>query len=74
MDHGRINIEIRFKDGVASHQIQHINEEGEIQTLHLKGHGNKYFKNPELMGGNILETEYGYLCSSRQLNKEEIIK
>ena len=72
VNHGRINIEERCQDGKAIHQIWHMDVSGKIQKLNLKGHGNKYFKNPELIPSNIYKTEKGYLCSQRQLTKKEI--
>ena len=72
VNHGRINIEIRCEDGVAKHYVQHMDEEGDIQTLNLKGNGDEYFKYPELIPSNIVKTEKGYLCSQRQLTKKEI--
>ena len=71
VNHGRINIEVRCQDGMASHELQHMDEEGEIQTLKLKGDGDEYFKNPELIPSNIYVSEKGYLCSQRQLTKKE---
>ena len=71
VNHGRINIEIRCEDGVAGHYVQHMDEEGDIQTLNLKGNGDEYFKYPELIS-EITERENGYLCSQRQLTKKEI--
>tara|TARA_Y100001970_G_C13945302_1_gene705333 strand:+ start:205 stop:519 length:315 start_codon:yes stop_codon:yes gene_type:complete len=72
VNHGRINIEVRCQDGIASHELQHMDEEGDIQTLKLKGDGDEYFKNPELIPSNIWKSENGILCSSRQLTKKEI--
>ena len=72
VDHGRINIEERCQDGKAIHQIWHMDVRGKVQKLNLKGHGNKYFKNPELIPINIYKTEKGYLCSQRQLTGKEI--
>ena len=71
VNHGRINIEERCQDRMASHEIQHMDERGKIQTLKLKGDGNEYFKNPELIPSNIYVSEKGYLCSQRQLTKKE---
>jgi len=71
VNHGRINIEERCQDGKALHQIWHMDVRGKVQELILKGHGNKYFKNPELIPSNIYKSEKGYLCSQRQLTKEE---
>ena len=65
--HGRINIEERCQDGKAIHQIWHMDVRGKVQKLNLKGHGNKYFKNPELIPSDIYKSEKGYLCSQRQL-------
>jgi len=71
VNHGRINIEERCQDGKAEHQIWHMDERGKVQKLNLKGHGNKYFKNPELIPSDIYKSEKGYLCSQRQLTKKE---
>ena len=72
VNHGRINIEERCQDGKADHQIWHMDVNGKVQELNLKGHGNKYFKNPELIPSRIYKSERGYLCSQRQLTKKEI--
>ena len=72
VNHGRINIEERCQDGKAIHQIWHMDIRGKVQKLNLKGHKNKYFKNPELIPSNIYKTEKGYLCSQRQLTGKEI--
>ena len=72
VNHGRINIEERCQDGKAIHQIWHMDIRGKVQKLNLEGHGNKYFKNPELIPSNIYKTEKGYLCSQRQLTGKEI--
>ena len=69
---GRINIEERCQDGKADHQVWHMDVRGEIQKLNLKGQGDEYFKNPELIPSDIVKTEKGYLCSQRQLTKSEI--
>ena len=45
---------------------------GDIQKLNLKGQGDEYFKNPELIPSDIRKSEKGYLCSQRQLTKSEI--
>jgi len=71
VNHGRINIEERCQDGMASHKLQHMDERGKIQTLKLKGDGDEYFKNPELIPSGIYVSEKGYLCSQRQLTKKE---
>ena len=71
VNHGRINIEERCQDGKADHQIWHMDVSGKVQKLNLKGHGNKYFKNPELIPSDIYKSEKGYLCSQRQLTKNE---
>ena len=71
VNHGRINIEERCQDGKADHQIWHMDVSGKVQKLNLKGHGNKYFKNPELIPSNINKSEKGYLCSQRQLTRKE---
>ena len=68
---GRINIEERCHDGKADHQIWHMDVRGKVQKLNLKGHGNEYFKNPELIPSNLYKSEKGYLCSQRQLTKKE---
>ena len=68
---GRINIEERCHDGKADHQIWHMDVRGKVQKLDLKGHGNEYFKNPELIPSDIYKSEKGYLCSQRQLTKKE---
>tara|TARA_B000000609_G_C24004068_1_gene256532 strand:+ start:41 stop:355 length:315 start_codon:yes stop_codon:yes gene_type:complete len=68
---GRINIEERCQDGKAIHQIWHMDVSGKVQKLNLKGHGNKYFKNPELIPSDIYKSDKGYLCSQRQLTKKE---
>ena len=68
---GRINIEERCQDGKADHQVWHMDVRGEIQKLNLKGQGDEYFKNPELIPSNIRKSEKGYLCSQRQLTKKE---
>ena len=68
---GRINIEERCHDGKADHQIWHMDVKGKVQKLDLKGHGNEYFKNPELIPSEIYKSEKGYLCSQRQLTKKE---
>ena len=64
-------IEERCQDGKALHQIWHMDVSGKVQELNLKGHGNKYFKNPELIPSGIYKSEKGYLCSQRQLTKKE---
>ena len=69
---GRINIEERCQDGKAEHQVWHMDVRGEIQKLNLKGQGDEYFKNPELIPSDIRKSEKGYLCSQRQLTKSEI--
>ena len=69
---GRINIEERCQDGKADHQGWHMDVRGEIQKLTLKGQGDEYFKNPELIPSDIRKSEIGYLCSQRQLTKSEI--
>ena len=68
---GRINIEERCHDGKADHQIWHMDVRGKVQKVDLKGYGNEYFKNPELIPSNIYKSEKGYLCSQRQLTKKE---
>ena len=68
---GRINIGERCHDGKADHQIWHMDVKGKVQKLDLKGHGNEYFKNPELIPSDIYKSEKGYLCSQRQLTKKE---
>ena len=72
VNHGRINIEVRCQDGMASHELQHMDERGKIQTLKLKGDGDEYFKNPELIPSGIYVSKNGKLCSQRQLTKKEI--
>ena len=69
---GRINIEERCQDGKADHQVWHMDVRGKIQKLNLKGQGDEYFKNPELIPSDIRKSEKGYLCSQRQLTKSEI--
>ena len=71
VNHGRINIEERCQDGKADHQIWHMDVSGKVQKLNLKGHGYKYFKNPELIPSDIYKSEKGYLCSQRQLTIKE---
>jgi hypothetical protein len=71
VNHGRINIEERCQDGKADHQIWNMDVRGKVQKLNLKGHGNKYFKNPELIPSDIYKSQNGYLCSQRQLTKKE---
>ena len=71
VNHGRINIEERCQDGKAIHQIWHMDVSGKVQKLNLKGHGNKYFKYPELIPSDIYKSDKGYLCSQRQLTKKE---
>ena len=71
VNHGRINIEERCQDGKAVHQIWHMDVRGKVQKLNLKGHGNEYFKNPELIPSDINRSDKGYLCSQRQLTKKE---
>ena len=71
VNHGKINIEERCQDGKAVHQIWHMDVRGKVQKLDLKGHGNEYFKNPELIPSEIYKSEKGYLCSQRQLTKKE---
>ena len=71
VNHGKINIEERCQDGKAVHQIWHMDVRGKVQKLDLKGHGNEYFKNPELIPSDIYKSEKGYLCSQRQLTKKE---
>ena len=71
VNHGKINIEERCQDGKAVHQIWHMAVRGEIQKLNLKGQGDEYFKNPELIPSDIFKSEKGYLCSQRQLTKKE---
>ena len=71
VNHGRINIEERCQDGKAVHQIWHMDVRGKVQKLDLKGHGNEYFKNPELIPSDINKSDKGYLCSQRQLTKKE---
>ena len=70
--HGPINLEVRCQDGMAEHQIWHMDKRGNVRTLNLKGHGNEYFKNPELIPSNIYKSVTGTLCSSRQLTEKEI--
>ena len=72
VNHGRINIEERCQDGKAVHQIWHMDVRGKVQKLNLKGHGNEYFKNPELILSDINKSDQGYLCSQRQLTQKEI--
>ena len=72
VNHGRINIEERCQDGKAIHPIWHMDVSGKVQKLNLKGHRNKYFKNPELIPSRVYKSERGYLCSQRQLTKKEI--
>ena len=72
INHGKINIEERCQNGKAVHQIWHMDVKGKVQKLDLKGHGNEYFKNPELIPSDIYKSEKGYLCSQRQLTKKEI--
>ena len=72
VNHGRINIEERCQDGKAVHQIWHMDVNGKVQKLNLKGHKNKYFKNPELIPSDIYKSEKGFLCSQRQLTRKEI--
>ena len=69
---GRINIEERCQDGKADHQVWRMDVRGNIQKLNLKGQGDEYFKNPELIPSNIRKSEKGYLCSQRQLTRKEI--
>ena len=69
---GRINIEERCQDGKADHQVWHMDVRGNIQKINLKGQGDNYFKNPELIPIDIRKTDKGYLCSQRQLTKSEI--
>ncbi|MBO8206655.1 hypothetical protein HA149_06210 [Prochlorococcus marinus XMU1406] len=71
VNHGRINIESRCQDGKANHQIWNMDDRGKVRELNLKGHGNDYFKNPELIPSDIYKSEKGYLCSQRQLTKKE---
>ena len=71
LNHGRINIESRCQDGKAEHQIWHMDVRGKVQKLNLKGNGNDYFKNPELIPSNIYKSDKGYLCSQRQLTNKE---
>ena len=71
VNHGKINIEERCQDGKAIHQIWHMDVDGKVQKLNLKGHGNKYFKNPELIPSDIYKSEKGYSCSQRQLTIKE---
>ena len=71
VNHGKINIEERCQDGKAIHQIWHMDVNGKVQKLNLKGHGNKYFKNPELIPSDIYKSEKGYSCSQRQLTIKE---
>lgn len=69
---GRIDIEERCQDDKPDHQIWSMDATGRIIRLELKGQGNQYFSNPELIPIDIRETENGYLCSQRQLTKKEI--
>jgi len=69
---GRINIEERCHDGKADHQVWFMDGGGNITRYELKGQGNEYFKNPELIPSGIRKTENGYLCSQRQLTKKEV--
>ncbi|MBO8232388.1 hypothetical protein CU311_06800 [Prochlorococcus marinus str. MU1402] len=69
VNHGRINIKERCQDGKAVHQIWHMDVKGKVQKLNIKRHGNKYFKNPELIPSNINKSDKGYLCSQRKLTK-----
>ena len=71
VNHGKINIEERCQDGKAVHQIWHMDVRGKVQKLDLKGLGNKYFKNPELIPSDIYKSEKGFLCSQRQLTRKE---
>ena len=68
---GRINIEERCQDGKADHQVWHMDVRGKIHKINLKGHGDEYFKNPELIPSDKYKSEKGYLCSQRQLTKKE---
>ena len=69
---GRINIEERCQDGQADHQVWRMDVRGNIQKINLKGQGDNYFKNPELIPIDIRKTDKCYLCSQRQLTKSEI--
>ncbi len=62
----------RCQDGKAIHQIWYMDVNGKVQTFNLKGYGNKYFKNPELIPSDIYKSEKGYLCSQKQLTRIEI--
>ena len=72
VNHGRINIEERCQDGKPDHQVWFMDGGGNITRYELKGQGNEYFKNPELIPSGIRKTENGYLCSQRQLTKKEV--
>jgi len=37
VNHGRINIEERFQDGKSLHQIWHMDVNGKVHKLNLKG-------------------------------------
>ena len=69
---GRIHIEERCQDGKPDHQVWFMDGGGNITRYELKGQGNEYFKNPELIPSGIRKTENGYLCSQRQLTKKEV--
>ena len=69
---GRIHIEERCQDGKPDHQVWFMDGGGNITRLELKGQGNEYFKNPELIPSSIRKVENSYLCSQRQLSKKEI--
>lgn len=71
VNHEGINIESKCQDGKAEHQIWHIDDEGKVQKLNLKGHGTDSFKIPKLKARNIYKSEKGFLCSQRQLTKKE---
>ena len=65
---GRIHIEERCQDGKPDHQVWHMDVRGEIQKLNLKGQGDEYFKNPELIPSDTYKSEKGYI-ESKEIHK-----
>ena len=67
-----IFVEARCQDGKADHYISHLDEKNGFQVIYLKGHGDEYFKYPELIPFDFYTSRGGHTCSSRPLTKQEI--
>tara|TARA_Y100001978_G_C23416897_1_gene301880 strand:+ start:250 stop:564 length:315 start_codon:yes stop_codon:yes gene_type:complete len=66
------NIESKCKDGKAVHQIWYMDIIGTVKKQNLSGHGDKYFKNPDLNSSFTYKDSDGNLCTQRNLTKEEV--